>query len=373
MMEKIKYFYAKNKTEEEMIDEVMEKYPAKITPYLAKLMKKSEAIRKEYLPSPEELESRGVPDPFEEGKNCMGTYGLERVYKDRVLLTPHFDCPAYCRFCYKKSRVMRNQLEMTFEEIDNAAIEIGKMEEVRGVLVTGGEAVLNQEKFFYTLDRLIELDNITEIRIGTRTLLTWPQIYTEEFCDKLASYIRVNKDDPYKSKSIAINVHFNHPDELAPEVIQAASRLVSRGIILRNQTVLLKGINDNFETIKQLFSLLLRNRIVPYYLNHCMPVEGSDHFRCSLQKGLDIYKQLCTESSTIIPNYVYAPTAGKVHVGVDTVFDVKEENGDRILKTKMLYKEADFLKYTRKKLLPKNHYCDEDGYIVGWYLDGNDE
>lgn len=373
-MDNLKYFYANNKHEEEQIDRIIDDYPVRVTPYLAKLMEESEAIRKQYLPSIQELTTSGVPDPFEEGKNCIKTYGLERVYRDRVLLTPHFDCPAYCRFCYKKSRVMRNSPEMTFEQIDLAAEEISKMKEVRGVLITGGDSFLNTKKLFYALDKIIKLPNISEIRIGTRTLLTHPEIYSDELCDKLVSYIKVDSTNPKNSKSLAINVHFNHPDELAPEVIEATNRLISRGILLRNQTVLLKGVNDNTETIKYLFELLLRNRIIPYYLNHCMPVEGSDHFRCSVQKGIDIYKYLSTESSTIIPHYVYAPAAGKVHVGVDTVLDiVEEEEGKQIIKTKMLYKESEFLKNTRKESLPKNHESDEDGNILGWYLDGNDE
>ena len=156
-------------------------------------------------------------------------------------------------------------------------------------------------------------------------------------------------------------------------MITAAAKLTSRGILLRNQTVLLKGINDDPETIKELFALLLRNRIIPYYFNHCMPVYGSDHLRCSVQKGLDIYKTLCVESSTAIPNYVYAPSAGKVHVGPDTKLDYVEQDGARYIKTKMLYKASEFFALTKKDHLPPGHEITEDGYIAGLYLDGCDD
>lgn len=368
-----KYYYATNREQQTLIDKVVLDYPAKATPYLINLMKNSEAIRKQYLPSPLESKTVGSAQPFEEGKHSSKIYGLERVYRDRVLLTPHFDCPAYCRFCYKKSRVMRNHPEMTFEQIDAAIEEISKMDEVRGVLITGGDVLVNTKKLFYALDRLVKLDNIFEIRVGTRTLLTCPQIYTDKLCDRLASYIKVDVKNPAKSKSLAMNVHFNHPDELTPEAIQSASKLISRGILLRNQTVLLKGINDDIKTMKKLFSLLLRNRIIPYYMNHCMPVEGSDHLRCSVQKGIDIYKNLCTESSTIIPHYVYAPSAGKVHCGVDTVLRCEKEDGLSIIRTEMEYTKDEFLKLTKKKTLPPKHECNEKGHIVGWYLDGNDD
>lgn len=366
------YRFAIGNEERQKIDRVMEKYPARITPFLARLAESSEAIRKQYLPSPTELETMGTATPFEEGKKTSKTYGLERVYRDRVLLTPHFDCPAYCRFCYKKSRVMRGKRGMDFKEIDQAVMEIGKMREVRGVLVTGGDPMMNPLKLFYLLDRVSELKNINEIRVGSCCLKTRPAIFTDDICEKLASYNRPDYIKPENSKYLAINTHFNHPDELVPEVLAACQKLTSRGITLRNQTVLLKGINDNVGTMKKLFSLLLRNNMIPYYMNHCMPVEGADHLRTSVKRGLEIYKHLCTESSTIIPHYVYAPSAGKVHVGPDTKLEYVKKDGRRYIKVKMLYTAAEFRKITQKDL-PPLHRETEDGFIEGLYLDGSDD
>ncbi len=365
------YYFSKNEHDKENINKVMEKYPVRITSYLKKIMKKSEAVCKQFLPDSHEMASKGSLTPFEEGKKTSSIYGLEQLYKDRVLITPNFECPAYCRFCYKKNRVMRNKKEMTYKDIDQAIEEVGRRTEVRGALITGGEPMMKLDKLFYLLNGLKSLDNISEIRIGTRTLLTMPEIYTDELCNKLASYIRPDYDNPFKSKYLAINVHFNHPDELFPEVIKAAHKLTSRGITLRNQTVLLKGINNNINTIKKLFSLLIRNNMIPYYFNHCMPVEGSDHLRTSVNKGLEIYKHLCIESSTIIPHYVYAPSGGKVHIGPDTKLHFLTEN-NKYISVKTLYKAEDFKKITKKDL-PPFHEETEDGFIKGLYLDGNDE
>jgi lysine 2,3-aminomutase len=370
--DKVIYHFANSQEDIKIIEQVKQKYPVKYTPFLLKLFTKSEAIRKQFLPSVEELTTNGTPTPFEEGKKASKTYGLERLYRDRVLITPHFDCPAYCRFCYKKSRVMRNKPAMTYDEIDLVIAEVGKMDQVRGALITGGEPFLDTDKLFYLLDKLSELDNISEIRIGTRTLLTMPQIYTEDLCFKLSTYNQINSDYPEKSKYLAINVHFNHPDELVPEVIKACNSLTSRGITLRNQTVLLKGINDNIETMSHLFQLLIKNNIIPYYMNHCMPVEGSDHLRTSVQKGLDIYQHLCTESSTAIPHYVYAPSGGKVHVGPDTIFNYINVGNTRYIKVKTLY-QADEFKKIAKKDLPPMHEVTSDGYIQGLYIDGRDD
>ncbi len=368
---KVFYHYAKNETEEAIIDEIRKNYPIRITPYLEKLILKYEGVRKQFIPTTEEADTHGSATPFEEGKKASKNYGLERLYKDRVLITPHFDCPAYCRFCYKKSRVMKNKRSMTYEEIDNAVEEVSKMHDIRGALITGGDPFMDKNKLFYLLDLLIKLDNIAEIRVGTRMLLNSPHFFTDEICNRLASYIRPNFKDPKKSKYLAINVHFNHPDELQPEVLQACHKLSSRGITLRDQTVLLKGINDDIETMTTLFQLLLRNNIIVYYMNHCMPVESSDHLRTSVQKGIDIYKHLCTQSSCSIPNYVYAPSGGKVHVGPDTELEYENINGLKQIKVKLLYRAEDF-RNIAKKDLPPMHRETYDGYIEGYYIDGKD-
>ncbi len=363
--------YAKSQNDFDTIKKVKEKYPVKISPHIEKLCETSEAVRLQYLPHPEELISYGTTTPFEEGKKASKTYGLERLYRDRVIITPHFDCPAYCRFCYKKNRVMRNKKSMTLEEIDNAIIEISKMKEVRGVLITGGDPLMDSKKLFYLLDKLTYLENISEIRVGSRTLLTMPEVFTNELCDKLASYIKPNFQNSEKSQYLAINVHFNHYDELSPEVLEVCHKLTSRGITLRNQTVLLKGINDSVEIMSKLFKLLLRNNIIPHYMNHCMPVEGSDYLRTTVQKGLDIYKHLCTESATAIPHYVYAPSGGKVHVGPDSKFIYEKRENLDLIKVKMLYNAQEFKNITKKDL-PPMHWETEDGKIEGYYIDGKD-
>ena len=99
----------KPKKKRRKVDEVIKDYPVRITSYLRELMKDSEAVRKQYLPSPLEHTTHGSPQPFEEGKKSCETYGMERVYRDRVFIAPNFDCPAYCRYCYKKSRVLRGK------------------------------------------------------------------------------------------------------------------------------------------------------------------------------------------------------------------------------------------------------------------------
>ncbi len=364
------YYFAKSEDDKRKIDKVVENYPVRITSFLRDKMKNSEALRKQYLPSPEEYGNNGTPTPFEEGKESAKTYGLERVYRDRVLIAPNFECPAYCRYCYKKSRVLRGKRGMTNKEIVEAIQEVSKMKEVRGVVVTGGEPLLDLKKLFFLLDGLSYLENISEIRVGTRTLLNSPHIFTDELADRFAAYIRPDFENAGNSKYLAFNVHFNHPDELTPEVLKACHKLTSRGITLRNQTVLLKGLNDDVETMKKLFSLLLRNNIIVYYMNHCMPAEGAGHFRTTVQKGIDIYRYLCTESSTLIPHYVYAPSGGKVHVGPDTKLNYKVVDGTEYIETVMPYSVDEFKKITKKDL-PPLHQETAEGNMIGMYINGN--
>ena len=371
-MSDLLYMNAPTVEEQKQIEEILEEYPVKISPYLEELIKKSPYVARQFVPTAEECQTVGTATPFEEGKHATGIYGLERVYRDRVLMTPHFDCPAYCRFCYKKSRVLRGQEGMTKAHIDQAMEYIAGDPQIRGVLITGGDPIMDLDKLFYLLDAVSKVETVHEIRIGSRSFLADPAVFTDKLAKRLAGYNRVDLYNPEKSQSLAFNVHFNHPDELTPEVLQACHNMISNGIMLRNQAVLLKGINDDQETMTRLFKLLLRNRIIPYYMNHCMPVVGGDHLRPSVEKGQEILKHLHTESSSAIPNYVYAPQGGKVHVGADTIFEYKYRDGKRYIVVKMLYTADEFQKITGEPL-PPNHSVSEDGFILAEYLDGNDE
>jgi len=345
------------------------KYPEKITSYLKKLII-SKPIAKQFLSSDLEQRSSGTKMPFEEGKGAFGIYGVERLYKDRLVITPTMNCPAHCRFCYRKDRVMKKKREMTFEEIDRATEEIEKRKEIRGVLITGGDPFMNVDKLFYLLDKLIFLENIFEIRIGTRSFLMRPDFFTTDLVEKIVSYQRINTKHPKKSKSLAINVHFNHVDEITNKTMKAAHLFSSRGIVLRNQSVLLKGINDNVKDLKILNTILLRNNILPYYLSHCDPVIGSDHMRTSVIKGLEIYKVLSRESSTALPFYILDLPVGKIRLFPDMKLQYKMIDQKRYIEIITPYLAKDFRKITKKEL-PLLHYETSNGFIRGYYLDGN--
>ncbi len=354
------------------LQEVLEKYPVKLTKHLVRLMRKSKKVSKQFLPDELELETYGTEAPFEEGLHASKIYGLERLYTDRAIVTINFNCPAYCRFCFRKSRVLRTRASMTYGDIDKAVKFIQKEKDIRGVLITGGDPFICPEKLLYLVEKLSKIDHLMLIRIGTRSFLYQPEKLTTQIARRLSKFVLLNPDNPERSKTLCVVTHFNHPDEITPEAVKAFQRFTGRGIVLRNQTVLLKGVNDNFQTLRKLFETLVANNVVPYYLFHCMPLKGIRYLRPSAQKGIDILKELSKLSGLISPHYAVVTQVGKIRLIHSSRLEYKTKNGQRYVVLKSPYKVKEFLKNTNQKKLPENCYPDKDGTIVVDYLDGED-
>ncbi|SMO78227.1 KamA family radical SAM protein [Melghirimyces algeriensis] len=362
------------KTEREMVREVIGKYRTKISPSLTRLVKRSDAVAKQFMPSPFESLNFGTDKPFEEGKNNQGIYGLERVYEDRAVLTPYFECSAYCRYCFKKSRTLAGEAKrMSDENIDQAIRFIESDDRIRTVLITGGDPFVDAPLLEKVLDRVFPIPHIRNIRIGTRNILFSPETVTEELADMIARYKRIDEGQPHLSKNISIGLSINHVDELTPQVVQAYQRFIRRGVSVRGQVVLLKGVNDNAQAIRELAEAFLSTGIVPYYLFHCMPVVGAKHFRTSVQKGIQIIQDLAAYSGTTAFQYVYVTPVGKHRIGPNHPLDYVEIDGERFIRATTPYKAADYLKFSDSEKLPPLHDVDENGYIVSHYLDGHDE
>jgi lysine 2,3-aminomutase len=261
------------------------RYPAMATPYylsLAQDHSPADPILRQCLPDPAELcEERGTADPLaeEQDSSCPG---LTHRYPDRALLVVNSQCAVRCRHCLRKRIWNRPGSSIGEPHLQLALDYLRQHSEIREVLVSGGDPLLLPEAM---LDRLLgELRSIAHleiIRIGSRLPVVLPQRLSPEFCQLL------DRHGP-----IWLATHFNHPRELTPEAAQACENLVRAGIPVLNQTVLLRGVNDNPETIRQLCTGLLRIRVKPYYLFHGDPVAGTMHFRTGIAKGLEIMKAL---------------------------------------------------------------------------------
>jgi len=257
-----------------------------ITPYYASLMNRSDRscpIRMQAVPTFFELcDDLGVVDPLEEKKHSPVEL-IIRVYPDRLAFTIGNHCPVYCRHCIRKETMVgKPDRNYSKKKIAEGIQYIQNHPEIRDVLLTGGDPLLmRDEKIEEIILHIRSIPTVEVIRIGTRTLCTLPQRITPELCHMLEKY-----------HPIYLNTQFNHPREITLEAEQACSHLASAGIPLGNQSVLLRGINDNVETMKKLCQELMRIRVRPYHLFQAQNLRGTRHFRTPIETGCQIMNKL---------------------------------------------------------------------------------
>ena len=334
----------------ERLKKVGELYPIRINSYFLSLINgPDDPLWKQVVPTLEELDDyidgdTLVADPLNEEVD-MPVPELVHRYPDRVLLMINNQCPIVCRFCTRKRKigfpgvVTRETLRQGIEYIRNHP-------EIRDVIMSGGDPLLVPDK---ELDRILgELRSIPHleiIRIGTRVPGTLPARITENLCSILKKY-----------HPLYFNMHFNHPAEITPEVEKACAMLADIGIPLGSQTVLLKGVNDDSQVMKELMLKLLKNRVKPYYIYQADMTEGTDHFRTSVQKGLNIIKDLMGHTSGMaVPYFVIdAPGGGgKVRLLPNSVV---EHNKDEVVITNY---EGKVFRYSQSER--KNGTSSENG------------
>ncbi len=269
-----------------------------VTPYFASLIAHPNCpIGKQVFPDPLEKVvadfERADPlgeDPFRRAP------GLVHKYPDRVLLLVTDTCAAYCRYCTRARWVATGSEHLGSAELDQAIAYIAKTPQIRDVLISGGDPLLlASHKLGAILDRLSDIAHLRFIRIGTRVPIFLPM----RIDAGLAHALRPRRIPVF------VNVHCNHADELTLEARQALAMLADGGISLGGQTVLLRGVNDDAETLRELFYSLLSARVRPYYLFHCDPISGSAHLRTSVEQGLELMRALIGHTSGMaIPKYV---------------------------------------------------------------------
>ncbi|MFH1331812.1 MAG: KamA family radical SAM protein [archaeon] len=286
---------------EEEVRAVIKNYPAKINPYYFSLIKeKGDPIWNQCVPTIQELEDTvGLEDPLrEEGE----VPGITHRYPDRVLFIISNQCAMYCRFCTRKRKVGDPNKEIKWSDLQKGIEYIRNHPEVRDVVLSGGDPLLMDNKKLEKIIRLVrEIKHVEIIRIGTRVPCALPQRIDKELCDMLKKY-----------HPIYVNTHFNHPSEITEEAKRACGMLADAGIPLGNQTVLLKGVNDNPEVLRELFKKLLTIRVKPYYLYQADMVKGTDHFRTKVEEGVEIIGKVIGHTSGLcVPHYVVDGAGGK--------------------------------------------------------------
>lgn len=280
----------------------------RITPYYASLMDPDDPqcpIRRQVIPVMDEMEDDiGLLalDPLEEQAHSP-VKNLIHNYRDRVAFCVSSICAVYCRYCLRKRMVGEGENMLDKRELQEGIDYIAAHEEIRDVLLTGGDPLmLSDDNLEWIISRLRAIPHVEIIRLGSRFPVLNPFRITEELCRIISEY-----------HPVWFNTHFNHAKELTPEAGASIDRLLSAGTPVGNQTVLLKGINDDAETLKALFNGLVNFRVRPYYLYQAQLIGGTRHFRTTIEEGMNLMKQLRGRiSGFAIPLYVLDTPYGKV-------------------------------------------------------------
>lgn len=253
-----------------------------VTPYYALLADRTDEdcpIRRQIVPRPEE--ARYVPgelaDPLgEEPREVVPN--LVHRYPDRALLLATDRCPVYCRFCTRRRIVGRTERQAPRRLLAEAFDYIRSHDSIREVIVSGGDALmLSDAQLEYILTEVRRAPHVEIVRIATRMPVTCPMRITPALADVLSRH-----------QPVYVMTHFNHPRECTALAQDACGTLVDAGLPVYNQSVLLRGINDDVETIRDLNRRLVFMRVTPYYLHQCDLAQGIEHFRTPLSTGVEI-------------------------------------------------------------------------------------
>lgn len=315
-VEKLSEVICLSEREKSDIEKCLELFRMAVTPYYASLINPDDPddpVRKQAIPSIAETYpcENDLNDPLNEEGDSPVPHVVHR-YPDRVLFIVTLKCSMYCRHCTRRRTVGEEDRIISEKELSCAIDYIRSRNEIRDVLISGGDPlIMSDERLEHIVSSLRAIPHVDIIRIGTRIPVVMPMRITDGLLMMLKKY-----------QPVWINTHFNHPREITEYAMQACTAIVDSGIPLGNQSVLLKGINDNSEVMKELLLKLVHMRVRPYYLYQCDLSRGIGHFRTSVDCGIKIMHELTGNiSGYAIPKYVIdAPMGGgKIPINYDYV------------------------------------------------------
>ena len=298
-----------------------------ITPYFASLIDPDDPhcpIRRQVIPTSRELTAFDgmVEDSLNEDAHSP-VPGLVHRYPDRVLMLVTTQCASYCRYCTRSRLVGDPAVQFSRGDYDRQIDYIAATPQIRDVLLSGGDPLVLPPKILEDLlRRLRAIPHVEIIRIGSRVPVFLPQRITPELVAMLRQF-----------HPLWMNIHFNHAAELTPEASRAVALLADAGIPLGGQTVLLAGVNDSVEVMKELMHKLVMNRVRPYYLYQCDLVAGAGHFRTTISKGIEIIEGLRGHTSGYaIPTYVVDAPGGGGKIPVMPQYLISQAPGKVVLR-----------------------------------------
>jgi len=313
--------------EREEIRQCLGKFTMEITPYYAALMDRDDPfcpVRMQSVPRIAEMhdDPSDMADPLHEDVDSP-VPGLTHRYPDRVLLLVTNICSMNCRHCTRRRFVGDTDVDMPEDNVSAAIEYIRNTPTVRDVLLSGGDPfVLPDARLRSILERLRAIPHVEIIRIGTRTPVVLPQRITDDLVGMLKEF-----------HPLWVNVHFNHPKEITAEAKAACERLANAGIPLGNQSVLLRGINDDPIVMKKLVHKLMTVRVRPYYIYQCDLSLGISHFRTSVAKGIEIIESLRGHTTGLaVPTFVVDAPGGGGKIPVMPNYLISMAEGKAILR-----------------------------------------
>ncbi|MEI6056339.1 MAG: KamA family radical SAM protein [Lentisphaerota bacterium] len=284
-------------TFDENLYQVEKEYPFLISEYYLNLIDKkyplSDPIFVQSFPSVGEINitDKTLTDDPQCEKDFVPVPRLVHRYNDRALILATNRCSTFCRFCFRKRywKADSKREDISTKELNRILSYLKEMKSLEEVIISGGDPLmLSDAKLKLILDSIHSIPHIKTIRLASRIPVTFPERITDKLVKLLSKY-----------DNLWFVTHFNHPNELTKNSLDACRKITSSGIPMLNQTVLLKGINDSPETLRELFRELAANRIKPYYLFHVDPVCGVTHFATGIEKGLEIMRYFRKNLSTL--------------------------------------------------------------------------
>ncbi|MGB3052473.1 MAG: KamA family radical SAM protein [Polyangiales bacterium] len=303
--------------------------PISITPYYLALCHPTDPtcpIRRQCIPRAEEaIAIKGdLRDPLGEEAHEVAPHLIQR-YPDRVLLIATDRCGVYCRFCTRSRLVGDGGGARSMAALEPAFAWIEAHPEIHDVIISGGDpCLMSTERIARLLRRIRDIEHVDYVRLATRAPVTLPQRITDELCRA----IRESHERTW------VMTHFNHPKELSEEARIACARLADAGLPVMNQTVLLRGVNDETDTLEALFRGLVRSRVRPYYLMQMDPVGGTGHLRTPLARGVELMAALQGRLSGIaLPKFIVDTPGGLGKVPIGPNYIVSAKDGVTLLET----------------------------------------
>ncbi len=298
----------------EPLQEVLDRYPVRLSSHTIRQMRLSPAIAFQYGPSVDELDPEGLVHTWV-GQFHRGV--VERMYRNRVIFLLHMACPVYCRFCFRKHKECRNQKAPTQKQVTLGIAYLKECPDVKEVVLTGGDPFMNRATMTWAIDGLARIGHIETLRLATRSLSYFPEFFTKGDAFWITYLRRKQIELEQKGKRLEVATHFLHPDEISRQALDVISDLVADGIPVYVQTPFLGQCNDSGPPLVELFSQLRGAGAEMHYIfMPCSPLEGNGRYQAPISRGLETAAYLRAHlSDRAVPQLCTATAIGKIDWG----------------------------------------------------------